>query len=92
VSFILGWGSSSLLLLHKFEIFAHCADFGSWDFWVLHKLGDFRNVVFFFLHISLNFGWGIGMMMASLKNNQKNYLSENEKEVRSERDNLFTFM
>jgi hypothetical protein len=32
------------------------------------------------------------MMMASLKNNQKNYLSENEKEVRSERDNLFTFM
>jgi hypothetical protein len=29
VSFILAWGSSSLLLLHKFEIFAHCADFGS---------------------------------------------------------------
>jgi hypothetical protein len=48
VSFILAWGSSSLLLLHKFEIFTHCADFGSWDFCVLHKLGDFRNVVFFF--------------------------------------------
>jgi hypothetical protein len=47
MSFILAWGSSSLLLLHKFEIFAHCTDFGSWDFWVLHKLGDFRNVVIF---------------------------------------------
>ncbi len=46
VSFILAWGSSSLLLLHKFEIFAYCADFGSWDFCVLHKLGDFRNVFF----------------------------------------------
>jgi len=36
---------------------------------VLHKLGDFRNVVVF-LNSSLNFGWGIGMMMASLKKKQ----------------------
>jgi hypothetical protein len=69
MSFILAWGSSSLLLLHKFEIFAHCANFGSRGFWVLHKLGDFRTVVFF-LNSSLNFGWGIVMMMASLKKKQ----------------------
>ncbi len=33
MSFILAWGSSSLLLLHKFEIFAHC------KFWEQRLLG-----------------------------------------------------
>ncbi len=33
---------------------------------MLRKLGDFRNVVFL-LNGILNFGWGIVMMMASLK-------------------------
>jgi hypothetical protein len=50
-SFCCLFSSLWVLLLHKFEIFAHCADFASWDFCVLHKLGDFKNVLFFFLPV-----------------------------------------